>query len=349
MAKGVKVKKVGDSDKMDLTQGVLEGIIQACGAESAQLLGSDGLSIKIKGVISTQAATIDAAIGRGGVPRGRLTIIHGDEACGKTTLALHLVAETQRLGGVAVMMDKEYKLDPDYAKNLGVDTNKLIISQPPHLEKAFDIWDGIIDRAVLLREKGLKAPILIVLDSMNAAISKSQFEGKWDDKQYAPQARVYSQNLPKLMPKISKEDVAMVWISQLREKVGLQFGNPNQIAGGRAPRFYASLIMEVRRSTADVEEGKKKGNEIIVECRKNQIAPPFEKGVAMIRYGKGFDQIRALVVQAIADGIIDKSGTWYSYGDEKLGQGLKGVKKNVTEDMYYEIMKAIELKHGWDR
>lgn len=353
MAKTKKNKEPKNQEEIiedvDITEGVLKGIVDSCGVESAQLLGANGSSIKIKGVISTQAATIDAAIGRGGIPRGRLTILHGNEACGKTTLALHLAAETQRLGGVVVYMDKEYKLDPDYAQDIGVDTSKLIISQPEHLEKAFDIWDGIADRAVALRKKGVNAPILIVLDSMNAAITKKQFEGEYDDIQYAPQATVYSRCLPKLMPKIHKEDVGMLWISQVREKVGLAFGDPNQIAGGKAPKFYASLVMNVVRKTTINENGEKTGNQIVVECKKNQIAPPFRKGEAEIIYGVGFNKKGALIQQAVNDGIIVKGGSWYNYGEQSLGQGVKAVSESITDALYSEIMETIEKKHGWQR
>ena len=258
--------KADEIPKKDNVYNILEGIKSVLGDEDGtQLLGSDGLAIKIKGVVSTQCATIDAAIGRGGIPTGRLTIINGAEGCGKTTLALHLAAEVQKMGGVAVYLDKEYKLDPDYAAKIGVDLEKLIISQPSYLERAFVAFDAIINRAVDIRKQsGERIPIMIILDSMNAAISKAQFEGEWDDSHYAPQARVYSNLLPKLMPKVSKEDVALVWISQIRQKIGLQFGNPDDICGGKAPKFYASLILDVKRAKTIAKDGEKVGNEITV-------------------------------------------------------------------------------------
>lgn len=332
-------------------QGVLEGILEAVGEGGAQLLGSDGLAIKIKGVISTQCPTIDAAIGRGGIPRSRLTIIHGAEGSGKTTLALHIVAETQRLGGVAVYLDKEYKLDPEYAANIGVDTSSLVIAQPPYLERAFQTFEGVIDRAAKLREGGKRVPILIVLDSMNAAITKAQYEGEWEDKHMAPQARVYSELLPKLMPKISKEDVALLWISQVRKKMNVMFGDDNEIAGGNAPKFYASLIMDVGRRASNVKDGQKIGNKIEVYCKKNQIAPPFRKAQCEIIYGKGIDKEAALIEQATADGIVTRSGSWYAWGDDRLGQGLASAADNLrsNEALAQKLLKEVEQANKWER
>ena len=335
----------------DFAQGVLDGILEAVGEGGAQLLGSDGLAIKIKGVISTQCPTIDAAIGRGGIPRSRLTILHGAEGSGKTTLALHIVAEAQRLGGAAVYLDKEYKLDPDYAASIGVDCDRLVIAQPAYLERAFQTFEGVIDRAAKLREGGERAPIIIVLDSMNAAITKAQFEGEWEDKHYAPQARVFSELLPKLMPKVSKEDVALLWISQVRKKMNVMFGDDNEVAGGNAPKFYASLIMEVGRRKANVQDGQKIGNQIEVHCKKNQIAPPFKKASCEIIYGKGIDKEASLIEQAVLDGIVKKGGAWYAWGDDRLGQGLAASADNLrnNEALAKKLLKAVEAANKWDR
>jgi len=337
--------------KNNYAQEVLEGIISVVGNEGAQLLGSDGLAIKIKGVISTQCATIDAAIGRGGIPRGRLTILHGSEGSGKTTLALHIVAEAQKIGGVAVYLDKEYKLDPDYAAAIGVDIERLIILQPPYLEKTFKAFDGIIDRATKMRGEGKNVPILIVLDSMNAAITKAQYDGEWEDKHMAPQARVYSELLPKLMPKVHKEDVSMLWISQVRKKLNVIYGDDTEIAGGNAPKFYASLIMEVNRRKANVKDGQRVGNNIDVYCKKNQIAPPFKKAECEIIYGKGINQVSALIKQSVIDGVCKLSGSWYSYGDMRIGQGMENASRALLEDKKtaQKILKKVEDINKWQR
>lgn len=298
--------------------------IRGSGDESAMLLGSDGLALKIRGVIPTGCPGLDDAIGRGGSPLGRLTILHGAEGSGKTTIALQLVANVQKMGGVAIYMDKEYKLDPDYATNLGVDTKRLIISQPSHMEQMFQVTENAIQKAAAWRVKAKRrVPILIVLDSMNAAITKAQLEGEWDDKHMAPQARCYSENLPKIIPQVSKEDVALVWISQVRQKMNVAYGDDQEIAGGKAPRFYASLIINFKR-VGTVKSGEEKiGNRVLGECKKNQIAPPHRKSEFTIVYGKGTDAYLGLVELAIEKKVLVKKGGWITYGDggERLGNG----------------------------
>lgn len=338
----------GEAIKMDFAAGVLDSIRSKLGDDSAMLLGSDGLAIKIRGVISTQCATIDAAIGRGGIPRSRLTLLHGKEGSGKTSLALHIVAETQRLGGVAVYIDKEYKLDPDYARAIGVNINQLVLAQPPHLESVFATCEGVIERAAALRQGGERIPILIVLDSMNAAITKAQYEGAWEDKHMAPQARVYSELLPKLMPKVSKEDVALLWISQVRKKM-VMFGDDAETAGGNAPKFYASLLLDVRRVASDKDkDGARVANKLVVECKKNQIAPPFRKADVVIDYGHGINGEIALLTQGVADGIVEKSGHFYIFGKYNLGNGLANAAKKLKEDETLRWHLHDELYKRWD-
>lgn len=345
------VKKVTLEMSDEDLESMLDEIHEA-GDEGATLLGGDGLALKIRGVISTQCPALDDAIGRGGVPLGRLSILHGPEASGKTTCALHLVAETQRVGGVALYMDKEYKLDPDYAKKIGVDTKRLIISQPNHLEAAFAVMRKVIEKAAEWRERsGRRVPILIVLDSMNAAITKAQFEGEFTDKHMAPQARCYSENLPKLMPQVFKEDVALVWISQVRQKMNVQYGDDQEIAGGKGPRFYASLIINFKRIGSIKQGDEKVGNKTLAECKKNQIAPPFKKAEFAITYGRGFDAEMSLVDLAIAKKVLEKRGAWLYLADEgeKLAAGVIKAAELLRERS--DIAKLIAEKAGvpWTR
>ena len=331
---------------------LVDEILSTLGTEDgAQLLGSDGLAIKIRGVIPTQCPSVDLAIGRGGIPLGRLTIAHGAEGSGKTTLALHIVASCQQQGGVAIYMDKEYKLDPDYARNIGVDTSRLIIVQPPYLEKVFSKCGSIIKKAAENRaQTGERTPILVVLDSMNAAITKSEFEGSYEDNTIAAQARVWSRSLPKLIPQVNKEDIALLFISQVRQKIDVMYGKKDDIAGGNAPRFYASLIMDVKGLSATKEDGEKVSNKIRVECIKNQIAPPFKKAECEIVYGRGIDKELSLLVAAEKLGLAKLTGTWWAYRNRKFGPGhkkaaemLRGKHKKSAERM----LEDIRSKAGW--
>jgi len=322
------------------------------GQDGAQLLGSEDLSIKIKGVISTGCPSVDAAIGRGGIPRSRLTILHGQEGSGKTTLALHIVASCQQMGGIVVYIDKEYKLDPEYAAALGVNLDKVIIMQPSYLERVFQVIEQIIDKASEHRKKtGQSTPILVVLDSMNAAISKSQFDGTWDDKHYAPQARVFSELMPKLMPKVSHEDVALLFISQIRKKIGVMFGSDEEICGGWAPKFYASLIMGITKLSATKEDGEKVSNRIRVECFKNQIYPPFKRAECEIVYGKGIDKERSLLWITEQKGIVQKNGAWYKYGKNKLGQGAAAAATNLRKHpgVYERLLDELREVYKWEK
>ncbi len=323
--------------------------------DGAQLLGSDGLAIKIRGIISSGCPGIDAAIGRGGYPLARLTILHGKEASGKTTLALHAVAECQREGGVVIYIDKEYKLDPDYARSLGVNIEQLMIVQPRYLEGVFTIIETAIDKASMYREKtGKRIPILIVFDSMNAAITKAEYLGTNEDKHMAACARVFSALLPKLIPKAAKEDVCLLFISQIREKIGITFGDKDEVSGGNAPKFYASLIVKIKKiktltKAADNEKEKQKiGSRVKIEIVKNQIAPPFRKTICDIEYGKGIDKEASLLDLAESLGIVEKSGVWFSYKGEKLGQGKKAAAAlRKDPEIYDEILGEVRDEKKW--
>lgn len=313
-------------------------------------MGSNEYAVKIRGVMSTQCPVLDGIIGRGGVPFGRLTIIHGPESSGKTTLALHLVAECQHRGGVAMYIDKEYKLDPDYARKIGVNTDDLVISQPPYLEKVFQIVESVVLKARAHREQtGVRIPILVVLDSMNAAISKADFDGEWEDQTMAAAARVFSQKLPKIIPTISQEDVALVFISQIRQKVGVMYGPKEDIAGGRGPKFYSSLILDVRKKGMIKDGDEIVGQRTEVYVGKNQIAKPFQTGEFDIYFGHGIDRVGALIERATTLGIVKQAGPWISWGDEKLGQGLKKAIAKLEENA--ELKAKIEAEliqvEGW--
>lgn len=332
--KSVKKTKKKDSRFTDFTgsplpteniKELLDGMRKDLGGEGGSVMLADGkdLDVEIRGVISTQCATLDHAIGRKGVPLGRLTILHGPEGCGKTTLALHLAAEVQRIGGIAVYLDKEYKLDLDYATSIGIDRSRLFLNQPNTLEDAFRYMEVAIGHAQKLREKtGKRVPVVIVLDSMNAAITKAQFDGEWDDHHMAPQARCYSQNLPKLMPIVYREDVSLVWISQIRQKMNVSFGSDEEIAGGKGPRFYASLIISIRRTGAVKKDDEAYGNRTTALVQKNQVAPPFRKAEFIIKYGHGIDNERSILELGLKLDVVEQSGAWYSFSGERLGQGL---------------------------
>lgn len=338
--------------KGDATE-LLEELSKTVGDGNALNLSGGGMHIKIRGVIPTTCFGIDDAIGRGGVPRGRLTILHGGEGGGKTTLLLHLMAQVQRMGGIAVYIDAEYKLDPEYAESLGVDLESMIYVAPDSLESAMDAINDCVKFARSKREeRGESYPMLIALDSMNAATPKSVLDGEPGDHHMAPHARAWSQELPKIIKAVSKEDIALIFVSQLRKKIGIMFGDDSEIAGGNAPKHHASLVMFVSR-TAKIKDPKDKdrviGNRCKLHVKKNQIAPPFRKVDFTIWYGKGIDGEVSLLEACEQTGKVEKSGTWYSIDGEKIGQGLaqaaEYLRKNVEiRDMLEDILRKMK---GW--
>jgi len=322
--------------------------------EQAQVLGSDSSRAKVRGVISTQSMELDDALGRGGIPLGRISIIHGKEGCGKTTLCLHLVASVQAQGGICVYVDKEYKLDPDYAQNIGVDTKKLIIAQPSHLEAVYEFIAKVLAKVKLIREVSKeRVPVLIVLDSINACIAKAQLEGAMEDKHYAPQAGVHSRCIPKVLADISKEDVAFVMIAQNRTQIGKMFGDPDDIAGGNAPKYYSSVIIKLTR-VANNDDNT--AQHVSAYIRKNQVAAPFKKCEFWIRHGVGIDQDATIIAHAEKMGVIGrtlaKSGkktSWFEFpvgSDDKFANGAEQARLELKLDpeLRAAILEALALK-----
>ncbi|MDZ7316864.1 MAG: recombinase RecA [candidate division KSB1 bacterium] len=282
-------------------------------------------------VIPTGSVSLDAALGVGGVPRGRIIEIFGPESSGKTTLALHILAEAQKLGGLAAFIDAEHALDAVYAKALGVDTDNLLISQPDTGEQALEITE------TLVRSGAIDA---IVVDSVAALVPRAEIEGEMGDAQMGLQARLMSQAMRKLTAAISKSRACVIFINQIREKIGVVFGNPETTTGGRALKFYASVRLDIRR-VASIKEGEEViGSRTKVKVVKNKVAPPFKEVEFDIIYGKGISKVGDVLDQAVNLKIIDKSGAWFSYGQERLGQGRENVKRFLEQNP--DLFKAIE-------
>jgi len=282
-------------------------------------------------VIPTGALSLDVALGVGGVPRGRIVEIYGPEASGKTTVALHIIAEAQKAGGIAAFIDAEHALDPAYAAAVGVDTDELLISQPDTGEQALEIAEALVRSAVV---------DVIVVDSVAALVPRAEIEGEMGDSHVGLQARLMSQALRKLTGAISKSKTTAIFINQVREKVGVMFGNPEVTPGGRALKFYASVRLEVRKAEALKAGSETIGTRTKVKVVKNKLAPPFRQAEFDIVYGKGISREGCLVDLALDLGIISKLGTWYSYNDTRLGQGRENAKEFLSENP--EIAQAIE-------
>jgi len=267
--------------------------------------------------ISTGAMNLDVATGIGGIPRGRITEIYGPESSGKTTLSLHVAANVQKVGGVAAYVDAEHALDIEYAGKLGVDVDNLLVSQPDTGEQGLEIVD------ILVRSGAVD---LIVIDSVAALVPKAEIEGEMGDSHMGLQARLMSQALRKLAGSISKSNCAVVFINQLREKIGVMFGNPETTTGGKALKFYASLRLDIRRIGPVKERDQITGNHVRVKVVKNKVAPPFKQAEFDIMFSEGISHTGLLVDLAVEEGMIQKSGAWYSYGDQRIGQGRENAK-----------------------
>jgi recombination protein RecA len=274
-------------------------------------------------VISTGSVSLDAALGIGGVPRGRIVEIYGPEASGKTTLALHVVAEAQKSGGLAAFVDAEHALDPSYSKKLGVDTINLLVSQPDSGEQALEIVETLVRSGAL---------DVIVVDSVAALVPRAEIEGEMGDSHMGLQARLMSQALRKLTATVSKSNTCVIFINQVREKIGVMFGNPETTTGGRALKFYTSVRIDIRR-IATIKEGPDMiGNRTKAKVVKNKLAPPFREAEFDIMYSQGISKIGDVLDQAVTFNLVQKSGTWFSYGEMRMGQGRENVKRYLAEN-----------------
>ena len=304
------------------------------GQGSIMKLGEDGKELNI-GVIPTGALPLDAALGIGGVPRGRIIEVYGPESSGKTTLALQILAEAQAMGGIVAFIDAEHALDPVYAARLGVDIDEVLISQPDTGEQALEICD------MLVRSGAIDA---VVVDSVAALVPRAEIEGEIGDTTVGLQARLMSQALRKLAGSLSKSNTTCIFINQLREKIGVMFGNPETTTGGRALKFFSSVRIDIRRIDSIKKDGEITGNRVRAKVVKNKVAPPFKQAEFDLMYGEGISREGCIVDMAVEAGVAKKSGAWYTYGEERLGQGREAAKQTLKEnpDLREEILVGID-------
>ena len=295
-------------------------------------LGDPAAQVAVE-TIPTGSLSLDLALGLGGVPKGRVVEVYGPESSGKTTVALHMIAEVQKRGGIAGFIDAEHALDPAYAKNIGVDIDELYISQPDSGDQALEIAETMVRSGAM---------DIIVVDSVAALVPRQEIEGDMGDSHVGLQARLMSQALRKLTPVISKSNCVVIFINQLREKVGVMFGNPETTTGGRALKFYASIRMDVRRIETLKQSGEMVGNRTRVKIVKNKIAPPFKEAEFDIMFGKGISKEGDILDLAVSIDLVNKSGAWFAYNGNKIGQGRENAKSYLAE--HPEVMEELEKK-----
>jgi len=318
-------------EKLKALKVTLDRLDKSFGKGSVMRLGDEPTE-KIE-VIKTGSISLNRALGVGGFPKGRVIEVYGPESSGKTTLAIHAIAEAQKAGGIAAIIDAEHAFDQFYAQNLGVDIENLLISQPDNGEQALEIADNLIRSGAI---------DIIVIDSVAALTPKAEIEGEMGDNQMGLQARLMSKALRKLTGTISKANTCCIFINQLREKIGVMFGNPETTTGGNALKFYSSVRIDIRRSSAIKNADKVLGNRTRVKIVKNKVAPPFQQAEFDIMYGEGISKTGEIIDLGVEMNIINKSGSWYSYGDTKLGQGRDSVKEILGDNP--ELFEELEQK-----
>jgi len=323
---------MANTERIKALESALQQIEKQYGKGSVMKLGDTGVNMNVE-VVPSGSLSLDAALGLGGFPKGRIVEIYGPESSGKTTVALHAVAEVQKRGGIAGFIDAEHALDPVYAANIGVDINNLYISQPDNGEQALEITETMVRSG---------AVDIVIVDSVAALVPKAEIEGDMGDSHVGLQARLMSQALRKLTAVISKSNCIVIFINQLREKVGVMFGNPETTTGGRALKFYASVRLDVRRIEALKAGGEVVGNRTRVKVVKNKVAPPFREAEFDIMFGQGISKEGDILDLAVEENIIQKSGAWFAYNDEKIGQGRENAKQFLKE--HPEVMDEVEQK-----
>lgn len=323
---------MASDDKKKALDAAISKLEKDFGKGTVMKLGDPAAQVAVE-TVPTGALSLDLALGLGGVPKGRVVEIYGPESSGKTTVALHMIAEVQKRGGIAGFIDAEHALDPVYAKNIGVDIDELYISQPDSGDQALEITETMVRSGAM---------DIIVVDSVAALVPKQEIDGDMGDTHVGLQARLMSQALRKLTPVISKSNCVVIFINQLREKVGVMFGSPETTTGGRALKFYASVRMDIRRIETLKLAGEMVGNRVRIKVVKNKIAPPFKEAEFDIMFGKGISREGDLLDLAASTEIVNKSGAWYAYNGDKIGQGRENSKVYLAE--HPELMDEIEAK-----